>query len=107
LARHGETEWAITEQHTGLTDLPLTARGERNARFLKEWLRGVEFRQGVGESPDDVGLRADRVIQRARSATTCYFFQRAFPRGSLARARGRDTRRVVNVPGYLSDSSVS
>jgi probable phosphoglycerate mutase len=43
LARHGETPWTITGQHTGLTDLPLTARGERNARALQERLRGIEF----------------------------------------------------------------
>jgi broad specificity phosphatase PhoE len=125
LARHGETEWSITGQHTGLTDLPLTARGERNARSLKERLRGLTFakvftsplqraartcelagfderaeidqdlvewdygeyegRRTVdihkerpdwqlfydgcpgGETPDDVGLRADRVIQRIRA----------------------------------------
>jgi broad specificity phosphatase PhoE len=43
LARHGETAWTLSGQHTGLTDLPLTERGERNARRLKERLRGMTF----------------------------------------------------------------
>jgi len=43
LARHGETAWTLTGQHTGLTDLPLTERGERNARRLAERLRGAIF----------------------------------------------------------------
>ncbi len=126
LARHGETEWTITGRHTGRTDLPLTARGERNAARLGERLRGIAFemvmtspllrarrtcelagfgdravlepnlveweygdyegrtsteiregrpgwdifRDGCpgGESPDAVGVRADRVIARLRSA---------------------------------------
>ena len=125
LARHGETAWTLTGQHTGLTDLPLTERGERNAMrlgqrlagsvFAKvltsplqravrtcelagfgaiaevdpdlvEWnygdyegLRTAEihavrpgwqlFRDGCpnGESPQDVGGRADRVISRVRA----------------------------------------
>src|SRR5437660_1299615 len=43
LARHGETAWSLTGQHTGLSDIPLTERGERNARRLGERLRGIEF----------------------------------------------------------------
>ena len=125
LARHGETAWTITGQHTGLTDLPLTERGERNARRLAERLRGLTFakvftsplqravrtcelagfgamaeidrdllewnygqyegrlsaevheehpdwqlfRDGClgGESPEEVGARADRVVKRVRA----------------------------------------
>jgi broad specificity phosphatase PhoE len=43
LARHGETAWTISGQHTGLTDLALTERGERNARRLQERLHGARF----------------------------------------------------------------
>lgn len=43
LARHGETAWSLTGQHTGLTDLLLTGRGERNARRLGERLEGISF----------------------------------------------------------------
>jgi broad specificity phosphatase PhoE len=127
LARHGETAWSLSGQHTGLTDLPLTERGERNARnlgprlagltFAKvftsplqratrtcelagfgaaaevdrdlvEWnygdyegLRTAEihdkrpewqlFRDGCpgGESPDQIGARADRVLSRVRAVS--------------------------------------
>src|SRR5580692_1348480 len=125
LARHGETAWSLTGQHTGLTDLPLTERGQRNARRLGERLAGLGFakvftsplqrasrtcelagfgvvaevdrdlvewnygnyeglrtveihakrpgwdlfRDGCpeGESPDQVGARADRVVGRVRT----------------------------------------
>ena len=125
LARHGETAWSVTGQHTGVTDLALTDRGERNAvrlgerlaglvftkvftsplrraartcelagfgavaevdRDLMEWnygdyegLRTVEirakrpdwhlFRDGCpnGESPEQIGIRADRVVSRVRA----------------------------------------
>ena len=43
LARHGETAWSLSGQHTGLTDLPLTKRGECNARRLGERLKGLSF----------------------------------------------------------------
>jgi broad specificity phosphatase PhoE len=125
VARHGETAWSLSGQHTGLTDLPLTPNGERNARRLGERLRGMSFakvftsplqraartcelagfgdvaetdpdlvewnygqyeglcsaeifaerpnwqlfRDGCpgGESPAQVGERADRVVQRVRT----------------------------------------
>jgi broad specificity phosphatase PhoE len=125
LARHGETAWSLSGQHTGRTDLPLTERGERNARALGERLRGLTFakvltsplkravrtcelagfgaaaeidpdlvewdygqyegrrtaeihaerpdwqlfRDGCpgGESPDQIGARADRVVGRLRA----------------------------------------
>jgi broad specificity phosphatase PhoE len=43
LARHGETAWTLTGQHTGCTDLPLTDRGEDMARRLGERLNGGTF----------------------------------------------------------------
>ena len=125
LARHGETAWSLSGQHTGLTDLPLTEQGERNARRLGERLIGLTFarvftsplqraartcelagfgeraevdrnlvewnygeyegrltaeihasrpdwqlfRDGCprGESPDEVGARADLVLKRLRT----------------------------------------
>jgi probable phosphoglycerate mutase len=128
LARHGETAWSLSGQHTGLTDLPLTAHGERNARRLGERLAGLAFGkvftsplrrsartcelagfrsaaevdadlvewnygeyEGLrtaeirarrpdwqlfhdgcpgGESPDEVGERADRVISRVRAISS-------------------------------------
>ena len=43
LARHGETAWSLSHQHTGLTDLPLTERGEQTARRLGGRLEGLTF----------------------------------------------------------------
>ena len=43
LVRHGETAWSLTGRHTGLTDLPLTERGEARAQLLKERLRVIRF----------------------------------------------------------------
>jgi probable phosphoglycerate mutase len=43
LARHGETAWSLSGQHTGVTDIPLTEHGEQNARNLGERLRDTHF----------------------------------------------------------------
>src|SRR5204863_9009017 len=43
LARHGETAWSATGQHTGRSDIPLTTRGENNAIKLGERLRSMQF----------------------------------------------------------------
>jgi len=125
LARHGETAWTISHQHTGRSDLPLTPHGEAEATRLGQRLQGLTFaavltsplrravrtcelaglgsaaeieadlvewnygayegrtsaeihaerpdwqlfRDGApdGESPDQIGARADRVIRRVRA----------------------------------------
>jgi len=56
LARHGETAWTLSGQHTGRTDLPLTERGELQARALGERLRGSVFAK-VLTSPSQRAVR--------------------------------------------------
>jgi probable phosphoglycerate mutase len=41
--RHGETEWSLSGQHTGVSDIKLTAHGEDEARALIPWLRSIPF----------------------------------------------------------------
>ncbi len=55
LARHGETAWTLTGQHTGLSDIPLTAKGEADAAVLAARLAGLKLEK-VWTSP----------LQRAR-----------------------------------------
>src|SRR5271165_5889352 len=45
VARHGDTAWTLSGQHTGLTDLPLVPSGEQNARRLGIRLQGLKFAQ--------------------------------------------------------------
>jgi probable phosphoglycerate mutase len=150
LARHGETAWSLSGQHTGLTDLPLTERGELNAQSLGRRLQGFTFekvftsplkratrtcelagfgreaepdrdlvewnygeyegrrtkeiheqrpdwqlfRDGCpgGETPDQVGDRADRVVARVRrvSGNVLLFSSAHFLRVLTARWLGLD-----------------
>jgi probable phosphoglycerate mutase len=43
LVRHGETEWSLTGQHTGRTDVPLNPAGRRQAEALGRHLAGRSF----------------------------------------------------------------
>lgn len=58
LVRHGQTEWSLSGQHTGRTDLPLTAAGEEAARLLRPRLGDIPF-HAVWTSPSQ------------RAMTTC------------------------------------
>jgi probable phosphoglycerate mutase len=44
LARHGETLWSMSGQHTGRTEIPLTQQGELDAKSLGVRLKGIDFR---------------------------------------------------------------
>ncbi len=56
LARHGETEWSLSGQHTGTTDIPLTPNGEAQARALGERIAEVRFDR-VWSSPRTRAIR--------------------------------------------------
>ncbi len=69
LVRHGETAWTITGQHTGRSDIHLTARGEDEARALAVPLRGITF-SDVFTSPLQRAKRTCELAGFGRAATT-------------------------------------
>jgi probable phosphoglycerate mutase len=71
LIRHGETAWSLSGQHTGRTDIPLTARGEQDARELADRLRAMKFNhvftsplQRARRTCDLAGLGSSAEIER-------------------------------------------
>jgi probable phosphoglycerate mutase len=71
LIRHGETEWSLSGQHTGTTDIPLTENGRSVARLLKAVFAGKTFAlvlssplQRARETCDLAGLGGRVEIER-------------------------------------------
>lgn len=72
LLRHGQTEWTISRQHTGRTDIALTDAGREEARLAGERLAGLEFDRVVTsplgravETCELAGFGAGAVTDRA------------------------------------------
>lgn len=43
LIRHSETAWTLSQRHTGLTDIPLTKKGEADATLIGKKLKNHPF----------------------------------------------------------------
>ena len=69
LIRHGETEWSLSGQHTGTSDIPLTPHGEEEARGLVPWLRTRQFLR-VLTSPRQRARRTCELAGLGASAET-------------------------------------
>ena len=61
LIRHGETEWSLSGQHTGRSDIPLTEKGEHDALKLTAWLHPAMFSH-VFTSPSQRARRTCAII---------------------------------------------
>ena len=71
LVRHGETEWSLSGQHTGITDIPLTENGRKVAKLLAPVLATGEVRAGFDEPAraraEDLRVSRSRRARRNRS----------------------------------------
>ena len=107
LAHHGETEWTITGQHTGRTDLPLTDRGERNARSLGAAGGDVvrpRLREPAAAGVADVRAGRVRRARRGRPRAAGVGLWRV--RGPSYRRDPRGAARLVPVPRRLPGGRV-
>lgn len=60
LARHGETPWTVTHQHTGRTDIPLIPKGEADALKIGRRLENISFAK-VYSSPLQRALKTGQL----------------------------------------------
>jgi len=65
--RHGETAWSLSGQHTSHSEIPLTPKGEADARSLAERLRPVRFSEVI-TSPR---IRARKTCELAGFGSRC------------------------------------
>lgn len=70
IVRHGETEWSMSGQHTGRTDVPLTEAGERQAAAIRELMADVRPvlilsspRRRARETARLAGLEVDEITE--------------------------------------------
>jgi broad specificity phosphatase PhoE len=68
LLRHGETEWSLSGQHTGRTDLPLTANGEKRAVDAGRMLAGLRGDNALAFVMSSPRTRAVRTAELAELA---------------------------------------
>lgn len=47
LVRHGETDWSLSGQHTGKTDIPLTEKGKEEALRLAPILQKIQITKAL------------------------------------------------------------
>ena len=69
LVRHSETAWTLSGQHTGRSDIPLTAKGEQDARAIGVRLRGIDYER-VFTSPLQRARRTCELAGFAAAAQT-------------------------------------
>jgi broad specificity phosphatase PhoE len=105
LVRHGQTEWSLSGQHTGRTDIPLTAHGEAEARELMPWLKQVQFglaltspRQRARRSCELAGLGREAEIEPDRAE---WDLRRLRKQALLGYGRNRRNRSKCSQPGYV------
>lgn len=121
LVRHGETAWTITGQHTGRSDIPLTARGEDEARGLRAHVQSMRFdkvltsplqraRRTCELAGFDAGVQIDtnllewdygmyegrRTVEIRAERPTWRLFEDGCPGGETAEAVGVRADRVID-----------
>ena len=103
LVRHGETEWSVTGQHTGRTDIPLTEEGRRMASRLGERLKREPW-HGL----PDVTVRTSPLARARETCELAGFGDRAEPwddlqewdYGGYEGRTGHDIR-ATEQPGWI------